>query len=89
MDQAKEVWPNVWHVGLGIEYIPWKRVGKFPSGMDLAFRFEYARYMENLGLDLSAVPLGKLEIFFPTLGDVPGSDRVHRDDFVFGLSLSF
>jgi hypothetical protein len=50
--KPKSIWPNVWHIGLGIEFIPWKRVGKFPGGVDVSFRFEYALYMENLGLDL-------------------------------------
>ena len=87
--KPNSIWPNVWHLGLGIEFIPWKRVGKFPGGMELAFRFEYARYMEDLGLDLSGVPLDELGILFNTLGDVPGGDLVTRDDFLFGLTLSF
>ena len=85
----KHIWPNVWHFGLGIEFIPWKRSGKLPGGADIAFRFEYARYLQNLGLDLSTIPLNKLEIFFPTLGDVPVGTRVSRDDFVFGVTVSF
>jgi len=87
--KPNSIWPNVWHLGLGIEFIPWKRVGKFPGGMELAFRFEYARYMEDLGLDLSGVPLDELGLIFNTLGDVPGGDLVTRDDFIFGLTLSF
>lgn len=87
--KPKRIWPNVLHAGVGIEYVPWRRTGKFPGGMELAFRFEYARYTEKLGLDLSGIPLEKLSLIFPTLADVPGSDRVYRDDFLLGLSLSF
>lgn len=83
------IWPNTWHLGIGIELVPWKRVGKLPRGAELAFRVEYARYWQNLGLDLSKVSLQRLQLLFPTLGDVPGADRVHRDDFVFGMTLSF
>jgi hypothetical protein len=55
----------------------------------VAFRFEYARYMQDLRLDLSSIPLSKLGILFATLGDVPGDTRVSRDDFVFGMTVSF
>jgi hypothetical protein len=87
--KPKKIWPNVWHVGLGIEFIPWKRVGKFPGGVDLAFRFEYGLYIESLGLDLSGIPLEKLSFVFDTLGDIPASERITRSDFLFGLSVSF
>jgi hypothetical protein len=83
------IWPNVWHVGLGVEYIPWKRVGKFPGGMELAFRLEYGYYSQLLGLDLSEVSLERLELLFSTLGDVPADERVSRHDFLFGMTLSF
>lgn len=85
----KSIWPNVWHLGLGIEYVPWKRVGIFPGGVDVAFRFEYGWYTQNLGLDLSGIPVDKLGLFFDTLGDVPGNERVARHDFLFGATLSF
>lgn len=87
--KPKSIWPNVWHIGLGIEIIPWKREGTFPGGMEAAFRVEYGWYSQDLGLDLSSVPLDKLAIAFPTLGDVPGTGRVSRHDFVFGVTLSF
>jgi hypothetical protein len=87
--KPKNVWPNVWHFGLGIEFVPWKRTGKLPGGADVAFRFEYGRYLQPLGLDLSGIPLDKLGFLFDTLGDVPGSDRVSRDDFIFGVTVSF
>jgi hypothetical protein len=83
------VWPNVWHYGLGIELIPSKRVGELPGGLDLAFRLEFSRYSQELGLDLGQIPLGELEVLFPTLADVPGSERVHRNDFLLGITLSF
>jgi hypothetical protein len=52
-------------------------------------RSEYGWYTQDLGLDLSSVPLSKLELLFPTLGDVPSGTRVSRDDFVFGMTVSF
>ena len=87
--KPNSIWPNVWHLGLGIEVIPWKRVGKFPGGAEVAFRFEYGWYSQDLGLDLSSVPLDKLNLVFDTLGDVPGTERVSRNDFIFGFTLSF
>ncbi len=87
--KPNSIWPNVWHIGLGMEFIPWRRVGKFPGGMELALRFEYGYYTQHLGLDLSEIPLEKLGLLFSTLGDIPGSERVSRHDFLFGMTLSF
>jgi hypothetical protein len=87
--EPDSIWPNVLHLGLGFEFIPWKRTGKLPGGADVAFRVEYVWYTEHLGLDLSSIPLSKLELLFPTLGDVPGDNRVSRNDFVLGMTASF
>jgi hypothetical protein len=95
MDPAQSRWyksgifPNVWHFGAGLEYMPWKQVGKYFDGVEIALRVEYARYYQTLGLDLSEIPLDELRLLFATLDDIPGSDRVVRDEFLFGLSISF
>lgn len=83
------IWPSVWHFGLGLEFIPWKRTGRLPGGTDVAFRVEYGRYMQDLDVDLSGITLSRLELFFPTLGDVPVGQRVSRDDFTFAMTVSF
>lgn len=81
--------PNVLHYGLGFEYIPWKRAGGLPDGLDFAIRLEVARYSQKLGLDLEGVFLDDLKTFYPTLGDVPRGERIGRYDFVLGFTLSF
>ena len=81
-------WPNVWHFGAGIEIVPLKRVGVLPGGLDLAFRVEYNRYNETLGVDLSSIPLENLGIIFPTLADLPDAGT-HRDELLLGITLSF
>jgi len=86
--KPKSIWPTVWHFGLGLEFIPWKRPGKLPGGTDIAFRIEYARYLEGQGLDVSGIPIEKLGIVFDTVGDIP-SGNVSRDDFLFGVTVSF
>jgi hypothetical protein len=45
--------------------------------------------LQFLGLDLSGIPLENLGLVFTTLGDVPSSERVYRNEFAFGLTLSF
>ena len=82
-------WPTVWHYGLGIEWVPWRRAGVDGSGLEIAMRVEYARFQQTLRIDFSDVPLDELEILFPTLGDVPSNTRVHRNDFLLGLSITF
>jgi hypothetical protein len=96
LDPAESQWihpggfmPNVWHYGLGIEFIPWWRVGRNFDGVEIAMRIEYARYTQDLGLDLSEIPLSQLRLVFPTLGDIPGKDRVVCNNLMFGISISF
>jgi hypothetical protein len=55
----------------------------------MAFRQELTRSQQTLRLDLDDVPLSDLEILFPTLGDVPSETAVHRNDFGFGVSVTF
>lgn len=79
------VLPNVWHYGLGLEHVPFRRVG----GVEIAVRAEFVRYSQSLGLDLSQVPLETLGTLFQTLADVPSAARVGRNDLLIGLALTF
>lgn len=81
--------PNVWHFGGGVEWVPWRRIGTLPGGLEWAFRAEYVRYIQDLDVDLERVPLADLELLFPTAGDVPTGSGVHRDDLLLGITLSF
>ncbi len=83
------LWPTVWHYGLGVEFIPWKRVGIDGGGIEAAIRLEYARFQQTLRLDFSDVPLGDLAILWDKLGDVPVDTRVSRNDFLIGVSITF
>ena len=83
------LWPSVWHYGLGIEWVPWRRVGVQSGGFEIAMRLEYARFQQTLGINFDDVPLDQLGLLFPTLGDVPSDTRVHRNDFLIGFSLTF
>ena len=82
------IWPTVWHLGAGVELIPWRRFGKFLRGAEGAFRFEYAYLSQDLKLDLSSVPLDRLEFVFNRLGDIP-SERVSRHELLFGATVTF
>jgi hypothetical protein len=82
-------WPTVWHYGLGLEWVPWRRAGVAGGGFEVAMRLEYARFQQTLRIDFSDVPLDELQILFPTLGDVPSETRVHRNDFLLGFSITF
>lgn len=86
--KPKTLWPNVWHYGLGLEVVPWKRSGAGISGLEFGIRLEYARYHQDLDLKLSSIPLETLSELFPTLGDLP-QEEVVRDDFVLAFTISF
>lgn len=82
-------WPNVWHYGLGIEWVPWRRAGVDGGGFEVAARLEYARFQQTLRIDFSEVPLEDLSPIFPTLADIPSNTGVHRNDFLIGFSITF
>ena len=86
--KPRRIWPNVWHFGAGLEFVPWKRNGRYFHGAEIAVRLEYARYVQDLGLDLSRIPLEELGLVFRTAADIPGG-RATRDDFLIGLTLTF
>jgi hypothetical protein len=50
---------------------------------------ELTRYTQDLGLDLSEIPLEELRFAFPTLADVPTGERVSRTDLLLGFTISF
>jgi hypothetical protein len=83
------LWPNTWHYGLGVEWLLAEDLGGGIGGLDVGVRAEWSRYHQNLGVGLDDLPLEELAILFPTLADIPGEERVHRNDFLFGLTISF
>lgn len=42
--------PNTWHLGFGVELIPFRSYAAFPKGVDLGLRADYAIYFHSLGL---------------------------------------
>ena len=88
-DSFSSILPNTWHLGLGMELIFLRSTARFPKGIDLSFRAEYAVYFNNLGLDLSHVAVGDLALAFPTYGDIPKSNTVSRHNINLILSLSY
>ena len=87
--KPNSLWPNVWHLGAGFEYVPWKRSGPGTGGFELALNAEYCWFTEKLGIDLSGVSLEELDLLYDTLGDVPNDERASRHVFTFGLTASF
>ena len=85
----KNILPNTWHIGGGLEFMILKRRGRLPGGLDLGVRAEYALFVHQLGLDLSNVSLKSLELLFPTVGSLPGGETVTREGFHFGIIVGF
>lgn len=89
LSSLKNILPNTWHIGNGLEWVILKSFAKFPKGVDLSVRAEYTLFYNKLGLDLSSIDLNRLGIVFSRLGDVPNGRSVTRHNFNFGLTLSF
>ncbi|MBN2018021.1 MAG: hypothetical protein JW794_07845 [Candidatus Cloacimonetes bacterium] len=47
--------PNTWHIGYGIEYIPFKNYGSFPKSIDIGIRLEWLYFTNKLGLDFGDI----------------------------------
>jgi len=85
----KNLLPNTWHLGGGLEFIIFKSYGKIPKGIDASIRAEYTWFAHSLGLDLSNISLDRLKIVFPKLGDVPTGGTVTRDQINAILTIGF
>ncbi|MFQ5584837.1 MAG: hypothetical protein ACE5GL_10415, partial [Calditrichia bacterium] len=83
LSPLKNILPNTGHIGAGLEWVILKSFSKFPRGIDLSVRAEYALFFNKLGLDLSQVELERLDLLFSRLGDVPGGKTVTRHNFNF------
>lgn len=46
----RNLWPNTWHLGFGVEIIPFRSYAAFPRGIDVGLRADYALYFHSLGL---------------------------------------
>jgi len=77
----KNLLPNTWHYGFGIEVIPYRSFAEIPRGIDIGLRLEFVNFYHSVGLD-----------FEPWLGDVAekvGDVKVWRENINFVLTLSF
>jgi len=77
----KNLLPNTWHYGLGIEVVPFKSFAAMPRGIDIGLRIEFVNFYHSVGLD-----------FEPWLGDVAskiGDIKVTRNNLNFMLTISF
>jgi hypothetical protein len=77
----KNLLPNTWHYGFGIEVIPYKSYADIPRGIDIGLHLEFVNFYHSVGLD-----------FEPWLGDVAekvGDVKVWRENINFVLTISF
>lgn len=63
--------PNTWHLGVGIEFLPITSFASFPKGVDIGLRLNYSVYFHALGLrrpellsDQEDVTLGRTHLNF-------------------------
>ena len=46
----RNILPNTWHYGFGVEVVPVRRRGRLPGGTDLAVKVDYTAFRHSLGL---------------------------------------
>jgi hypothetical protein len=85
----KNILPNTWHLGIGLEVIPFRSFATAPKGVDVGFRIEYLGFNHRLGVDESNLPLERLVQLGFGPADIPRDRRIWRSDFAFGLTVGF
>lgn len=45
------LFPNAWHAGVGVEFVPIRGFGSLPQGLDVSLRASYSVYAHGLGLE--------------------------------------
>ena len=81
--------PNTWHVGAGMEFIVIKTYGVPPRGWDLSLRGEWTLYTNNLGLEISSLPLETLVLLGTTADELPRERWITRNEFKLGATIGF
>ena len=76
LTKFKNLLPNSWHFGLGIEVIPIKTL----NGIDIGLKLEYLKIYSSIGLEMALSPWSEV-----TQGDV----RVSRDNISLSLSINY
>lgn len=85
----KNLLPNTFHLGGGVEFIFLKSAARLPRGIDFSLRLDYTVYFHKLGLDISKLPLRRLQLGFNTVGDLPQSGTISRSNANVTFTLSF
>ncbi len=76
-----------WSLGLGFEFIFNRSTASPPKGLDFSLIAEYVRGWNNLGLDLSDLPLESLVLLGVTADELPRNRTVGRNQFFVGLNI--
>jgi hypothetical protein len=76
LSKLKNLLPNSWHFGLGIEILPIKTI----KGLDIGLKLEYLKIYSSIGLEMDLSPWGDL-----TKSNV----RVSRDNISLSLTLNY
>lgn len=85
----KNVLPNTWHVGGGLELLTLKGFGGLPGGLDLALSAEWLRYTNKIGLDAAGLPLPELILLGFTVDDLPRERWIGRTVTNLTVSVSY
>lgn len=81
--------PNTWHVGGGLELIAIRSVSAPPRGIDFSVRVEWMLYAHALGLDIADLPLESLVALETSPEDLPRDRGITRNELRAGLMVSF
>jgi hypothetical protein len=81
--------PNTWHIGAGLDWLIIRSYAPPPKGIDFSVNLEWNLYTNDLGLDLSDIPVETLLLLGGSPENFPVNTRVTRNEFVLGLTISF
>jgi len=85
----KNLLPNTWHVGAGVDALIIKGVAAPPRGLDVSLRAEWTLYNHNLGLETEDLDLQTLVLLGFTAETLPQDRPLTRNELKLGVTFSF
>jgi hypothetical protein len=89
LKNLRNLLPNTWHAGFGVEIFPVKGYASPPRGVDIGLKIEFTGFNHRLGVDEDNLPIQRLVDLGYQAGDIPRDRRVWRSDLSFGLTVGF
>lgn len=85
----KNLLPNTWHIGAGLELVTIRGYGGLPGGLDLGLSVEWLYFTNKLGVDATGVAIEELIQLGVPADELPRERWVGRNVLNFTATISY